>query len=234
VLARFVGEFGAQAVPESAEWMEPARWPDLDWENLASAHGMAKAIFDRRVPPAEHASFEAWRKATQEYQANLLRHQVETLRRLKYRPTGGFCQFLFADPQPSISASVLDHQRRPKLGYRALAEACAPVIVVADRPAASYRSGQRVRLAVHVISDLRTPIEAARATATLWWPAGKQTWSFAGEIDADSCTRIGRLDMSLPAQTPPGPIRLELELAWASGPTGPGLVTNHYDSEVIA
>ena len=30
--------------------------------------------------------------------------------------------------------SVLDHEREPKAGYGALAAACAPVIVVADRP----------------------------------------------------------------------------------------------------
>ncbi|MBO0747068.1 MAG: hypothetical protein J2O47_01890 [Acidimicrobiaceae bacterium] len=229
VLARFVGEFGAQAVPDTADWLEPGRWPDLDWEKLTRAHGMAKAIFDHRVPPADHAGFEAWRRATQEYQANLLRHQVETLRRLKYRPTGGFCQFLFADPQPSISASVLDHDRRPKLGYRALAEACAPVIIVADRPAASYRSGQRVRLAVHAISDLRTRVAAARVSAALCWPAGKRTWNFVGDMEADSCTRIGRLDVTLPEDTRPGPIRVDLELAWPDG-----RVSNFYESEVVA
>ena len=228
VLGRFVGEFGAQAVPETAEWLDPGSWPDLDWARLAAAHGMAKAIFDRRVPPAGHASFDAWRRATQEYQARLLRHHVEALRRLKYHPTGGFCQFLFADPQPSISASVLDHERRPKLGYRALADACAPVIVVADPPARSYRSGERVRLAIHAISDLRTPIAPARASASLCWPAGKRTWYFLGDLDADSCTRIGRLDLTLPPDTPPGPIRLDLELSWQAG-----RVTNSYDSEMV-
>ena len=40
--------------------------------------------------------------ATQHYQANLLRHHIETLRKLKYRPTGGFCLFMLADAQKPL------------------------------------------------------------------------------------------------------------------------------------
>ena len=45
-----------------------------------------------------------------------MRRQVEELRRLKYRPTGGFAQFLLADAHPAVSWSVLDHRRVPKAG----------------------------------------------------------------------------------------------------------------------
>ena len=38
------------------------------------------------------------------------------MRRLKYRPTGGFAVFSFNDPGPMVSFSVLDHERVPKLG----------------------------------------------------------------------------------------------------------------------
>src|SRR5204862_7757159 len=92
----------------------------------------------KRVPPADFPSFGAWRAATQAYQANLVRHHIEALRRLKYRPSGGFCQFMFGDGRPSVTWSVLVHERAPKAGYDALAAACAPVIITADPPAASY------------------------------------------------------------------------------------------------
>ena len=36
-MVRFVSEFGAQAVPDDAAFMEPERWPDLDWERLQRA-----------------------------------------------------------------------------------------------------------------------------------------------------------------------------------------------------
>ena len=66
-----------------------------------------------------------WRDATQAYQAEVIRSHVEALRRLKYRPTGGFCQFSMADGQPAVTWSVLDHQRRPKAAWAAL-RATAP------------------------------------------------------------------------------------------------------------
>ncbi|MER3452463.1 MAG: hypothetical protein C4344_01890, partial [Acidimicrobiia bacterium] len=78
-LARFVSEFGAQAVPPDAGFMEPQRWPDLDWDHLERHHALQKHLFDRHVPPGDHATFDAWRAATQSYQATLVKHHVETL-----------------------------------------------------------------------------------------------------------------------------------------------------------
>ena len=85
-----------------------------------------------RVPPADHPTFESWRTATQRNQATMLRHHIETLRRLKYRPTGGFCFSWLADPSPMISASVLDDERRPKLAWQTVVDACRPVVVITD------------------------------------------------------------------------------------------------------
>src|SRR5262249_26477097 len=50
-MARFVTEFGAQAVPVDADFCEPWRWPKLDWERLGERHSLQKAQFDRYVPP---------------------------------------------------------------------------------------------------------------------------------------------------------------------------------------
>ena len=54
-LARFVTEFGAQAVPADATFCEPERWPDLDWEYLGRKHALQKPMFDQHVPPADYA-----------------------------------------------------------------------------------------------------------------------------------------------------------------------------------
>lgn len=217
VLGRFVSEFGAQAVPDNADFMEPDRWPYLDWGDLEAHHCLQRSIFDQRVPPADYATFEAWRDATQQYQATVLRHHIETLRRLKYRPAGGFCLFMLSDPQPAVSWSILDHERAPKLGYSAVADACAPVIVVADRPARSYMPGTHLSLNVHGVSDLRRPLAGAEATAVLHWPGGKRTWRFQGDIPVDSCARIGTISETIPPATPPGEVRLDLTLRWDSG-----------------
>src|SRR5690606_7623775 len=113
--------------------------------------GLQKAIFDKRVPPADHPTFESWRHATQAYQADLIRFHVEALRRLKYRPTGGFAQFMFADGRPAVSWAVLDHERRPKAGFLALTEACRPVIVTADRLPVDMIVGDTHAIDVHVV-----------------------------------------------------------------------------------
>jgi len=150
---------------------------------------------------------------------------VETLRRLKYRPTGGFCQFLLADCQPGVTWSVLDDRRRPKPGLAALAAACAPVIVVADWPAERYRPGADIALAVHVVSDLRQAIPDARCQATVSWRGGTHTWNFAGDVDADSCTRVGLIRMAAPDVE--GPLQLDLDLTWTAGKAH-----NSYDSQI--
>ena len=225
-LARFITEFGAQAVPETDEFLHPERWPDLDWADLGERHSLQKAIFDQRVPPDDHATFESWRAATQAYQSTVIRHHVETLRRLKYRPTGGFAQFCFADSYPSVTWSVLDHQRVPKAGYHALAAACAPVIVVADRPAAMYTPGTPLALDVHVVSDLRTGLMGAVVRARLSWPGGDHAWGWEGDIPADDCVRVGTVQAVVPDAA--GPLVLDVTLEHPEAKAA-----NRYESVIV-
>ena len=225
-MARFVTEFGAQAVPDTDAFMNGERWPDLDWEHLERSHSLQLEQFQRYVPPTDFATYASWRDATQAYQARVIKHHIETLRRLKYRPTGGFCQFAFADCYPAVTWSVLDHARVPKRGFRALADACAPVIVVADRMAVSYAPGAPIALDVHVVSDLRAPIVGGVVRAVLSWNGGEREWRWAGDVGADACARVGRIELEAPGAA--GPLTLSLSL------TGTDVkATNSYDSVVL-
>lgn len=226
VLARFVTVFGPQAVPETASFCQPERWPNLDWDELARSHCLDRATLDWRVPPSHYPTFSAWRAATQAYQAAVMKHYVETLRRLKYRPTGGFCVGVLADAQAAITPSVLDHQRVPKAAFQALRAACAPVIVVADPLEAAYRPGQHVASDLHVVSDLRHSLHDAELRAELHWPGGHRTRTFRGDIPADSCVRVGELDEALPGGSS-GPVSLRLRLRWEGG-----AATNRYDARL--
>lgn len=220
-LVRFVSEFGAQAVPEHAEFMKPERWPHLDWAHLTRHHALQKRQFDVHVPPEKYTTFDSWRLATQQYQATLLRHHIETLRRLKYRPTGGFAMFSLVDAMPAVSWSVLDHERHPKLGYEAVVKACQPMIVVADRLPASLSAGTHVEMDVHVVSDLRHFVDGAIVHAQLTWPTGHAGWTFTGDIPADSCVKVGQLRWRAPFDCH-GPVSLELTLT-----AGDVVVHNH-------
>ena len=225
-MVRFVGEFGSQAVPDSASFCAPERWPDLDWERLGRTHGLGKAVFDERIPPAAFATFDEWRTATQLYQANLVKHHIETLRRLKYRPTAGFCVFMLADAHPSVSWSLLDHERNAKLAYQALVDACRPVIVVAERLPAVVVPGDAMALDVHVVSDRHEPLAELDVTARLHWRGGGHAWRWTGEVAADGCQRVGTVSFVVPDVT--GDVVLDLEL---SGPDDLA-VTNRYRAPV--
>ncbi|MEO7429999.1 MAG: hypothetical protein ABIY48_11530 [Acidimicrobiales bacterium] len=218
-MGRFVTEFGAQAVPTNAGFCEPERWPDLDWARLGRSHALQKAVFDRFVPPAEHDTFEDWQQATQAYQALVVRRQIEALRRIKYRPTGGFAQFCFADGHPAVTWSVLGHDRAPKQAYEALRAACAPVIVVADRLPQVVRPGDALALDVHVVSDLRTALDGVDVVAELSWPGGSESWRWQGDLAVDSCSRVGTVQMAVPDCS--GTLALRLECRHALLETTP-------------
>lgn len=228
-IARFVSEFGAQALPPTDDFVDAGRWPDLDWDRLGRDHALQRHVFDRHVPPGDYPTYEQWREATQAYQARLVRRYVETLRRLAYRPTGGFCVFLLADAAPAVSWSLLDHRRQPKPAFAALVAACAPVTVLADWPAERYRPGERLRLALHAVSDLRRAVTGAEVRARVSWPGGQRLWRWGGDLAPDACVRIGRIELTLPTDARPGPLRVELDLQFPGGDP----VRAVYDSEVV-
>ena len=132
-----------------------------------------------RHPPELYPSFAAWARATQRYQADLLRQHIETLRRLKYRPTGGFCFSWLADAMPMISASVLDHERRPKAAWTAVVEACRPVIVVCDALPESVQPGRSRWRSTSTSSAICASHSPPPWRCQRAWPGGTQRWGFA-------------------------------------------------------
>ena len=197
-MVRFVSEFGAQSVPDTTPYINESDWPHLDWELLSEKFGMQRAVFEKFVPPINYETFDAWRDATQEYQATVLRHHIATLRRLKYKPTGGFMLFSFADPAPRISWSVLDHRRAPKAAWQALIETCAPSIVVVDRIPADAAPGDTVELAVHVVNDQRVALTNAVASITVSGDEWSVTRTWTGDIAADDVVYVGTCEVTLP------------------------------------
>jgi len=209
-LIRFVSEFGAQALPDD-ETIEAAlaeEFPNIDCETLARLGGQLD-LLAAHTPPADSPTWSDWVEATQKRQAHVIRHTIEMLRVLKYRPTGGFCQFLLADAMPFVTPSVLDHERRPKLGWHALVAACRPVIAVADLHADSIATGAH-SCVIHVVSDLRTDIGDSALTVR-WQASGaeERSWEFGGRFDADSVSRVARIRLAAPES---GTGRLTLSL----------------------
>lgn len=228
---RFVSEFGADSVPQNAEFFGDdvdERWPDLDWDRLADEHGYDRDTFELMFPPDGFDTFDEWRLTTQLYQSYVLKTQIETLRRLKYRPTGGFCFSSLADPAPSISPSVLDHRRVPKDAFETVRRACAPVIVVADTLDDWVNPGQPMSVDVHLVSDLRTPLQDVRVRAEVTWAGGSRSWTFGGSVDADDVVKVGVIELDTPDTL--GELAVELV---ATADDGSELALNRYTTAVV-
>jgi len=207
-MVRWVSSFGAQSIPRNAD-VKVLDWP-ADLGLLAERYGLNERGFREYLPTSDAATIEDWVEASQAYQGTLLRRQIETLRRLKYRPTGGFTFTALADCRPAISFAIFDHLRNPKQAVGAVRAACKPVIIVADRLPAEVHPGEALLLDVHVVSDVREPLKDLAVTAELTWPDGNHTWAWRGEIGADSVARIGSINWIVPEAE--GPVELALHL----------------------
>lgn len=165
-------------------------------------------------------------------QAELVRSEVEALRRLRSRPVRGFTVERLNDAQPGPSRSLLHYDRRPKPAWHALAAACSPVLVVSTWPAPAYAPGAKAAFDLHVVNDLGVDLDELVVEASLRWPGGGRSARFAGTARRSSCSFVGRLAAVLPVlrqgASEPCPLRLELVLR-----RGREIVaTNAYESRI--
>ncbi|MEZ5412513.1 MAG: hypothetical protein R2761_31045 [Acidimicrobiales bacterium] len=214
-LAAFVGAIGSQSAAVE------------DWPPDAPAWATAeRGAFERYIPRGAYADGQTWAAATRAYQADLIQVQIETLRRLKYAPAGGFCVMALFDAEPDGGFGLLDHDRIPKPAYDAVVEACRPVIVVADSPPPIATPDEQLSLAVHAVSDLRHEIGPVRVTARARLHDWMVERHWIGQLPADSCAYIGTIDLRIPPRT--GALTIELELE-----AGDRYITNRYQTVVI-
>jgi hypothetical protein len=85
-------------------------------------------------PPSAHPSRDGYIRASQEYQAHLLRFAIDRFRRQKFAHCGGVLLFQLVDSFPAITGSIVDQARRPKRGYRAVSDAFTPLYLTVDLP----------------------------------------------------------------------------------------------------
>ncbi len=172
-------------------------------------------------------------------QAEVVKTTVEILRRLKYRPTGGFLLHALADVGGGLDSGfgVLDGLRRPKPGWQALVDACRLLIATADPLPAWVRGGDRLELAVHVVNDTRADVGDLRVHAQVTGPDGalinEQRWE--GAAGADDCVLVGYIDANIPVGVAAGQLTVELTLTAGGRSDGSPAIaaTNRYTTAVI-
>ena len=188
----FVGEVGAQALPNanSPVWRHLNRgWPVADDDASWRYAGYQPEAWVRSGVgrPSAHPSRDASIRASQEYQAHLLRFAIDRFRRQKFAHCGGVLLHQLVDSFPAISAAIVDHARRPKRAYRAVAEAFAPLYLTVDLPEKQVAidgllirlpRGELQHLRIICVNDdpavrgrarLRWRIERERPYETPWW-----------------------------------------------------------------
>ena len=225
----------------------PPRAPLLDgttselWFGLHGGRAADAGPVLARVP-AMARFVSAFGTPVADDQPEVVKTTIETLRRLKYRPTGGFLLHALADAGGSEGAAaaagtdggfgVLDGLRRPKPGWWALQEACRPLIVVADQLPESVRAGEVLDLAVHVVNDTRADVAGMQVQARMLGPDGRvvREHHWEGTARADDCVLVGRLSAVVPVVAQPGQLTLELTLT-GSGQPAP-VVTNRYTTAI--
>ncbi len=213
---RFVSEIGPQSA--TANTRVPA-------DRVLGANTQ---LLIARINPDDYATTESWVTATQAYQAMVIRHHVEALRRCKYRPNGGFAISAWAPTSGPIGHSVYGPESQhddPKLAWAAIANACAPMIVVAQRPLPAYQIGVNVNLAIHVVNDRHIGAQNALCKVNVTSPDGVHQQQFVGDIAADDVTFVGAINYRT---TTTGTIRIDIVVD-----LGDQVVTNHYVAEVV-
>jgi beta-mannosidase len=265
----FVTEYGSLAPPDEATLREIIPADAIGYDSPAARRTWAFHDFQHdetrtNIGVLPSVGLERYVAAAQAYQANLLQVATEAYRRGRAaRPGGlpadggplitGIQQFMAVEGWESMTWAVLDHLRRPKPGYYALARAMAPLLVSAElldgrsRPAPRPRSGRVIRLRGWLINDLPEPVppatlrwtirpiadpsRAAAGDATLdGWNGSDTPAAITGElavagVPADSSTILGETEVRLV----PGWCRIELRLQAADDRM---LATNHLDVEV--
>ena len=228
----------------------PPRAPLLDgttselWFGLHGGRAADAGPVLARVP-AMGRFVSAFGTPVADDQPEVVKTTIETLRRLKYRPTGGFLLHALADAGTTDADAgagsgggfgVLDGLRRPKPGWWALVEACRPLVVVADQLPESVRAGDYLDLAVHVVNDTRADVPAMQVQARMLGPDGRvvREHRWEGTARADDCVLVGRLSVVVPVVAQPGRLTVELTLTGGGDPDGrPEVIaTNRYTTVI--
>jgi beta-mannosidase len=233
---RLVTEYGAQAWPDAPELLEEVSrlgdWPNLPWGVLKERYQLSTAEMCAHVRPDDFPDLGSYVQATQEYQAELLQFYHEYLRLRKFSPCAGAVMFMFGDPCPLISYSLLDHQRRPKLAYEVTRRAMQPIQAVIDWPRPEYVAGEEWRCHVYVLNDTDQPLIASGLTWRLVDEAGALLLRerLIADADPNAVTRVGVVRLTIP-EGARGSLRLELCLEMPNRETVQNSYTLHIAEE---
>lgn len=206
-------EFGAQGLPRlktlkkifSKKDLWPPNWKKWAYHNLAYEQTFNIAGINKG------RSIKEFIKNSQDYQARLIKFAVENYRVHKFSEISGLFHFMFVDPWPCISYSVLDYFRNPKKGYWALKKSYQPLLLIylPERPV--FTIGDSLRGMFYLVNDYPYGFKNAAIRIKL----GNYTYPVKRiNIPPNSCININRFvyPLPLPKNLKEGTYKLRLEV----------------------
>lgn len=190
---RFVSEFGAQSFPnrESCLKFMPSDPQQVDWEAMRLRHQFQPSILESSLPWREVHDLDELILLTQSYQIAINRFYIDRLRYYKYRPTGGIVPFMFHDPNPAISFSIIDYWREPKRSYEAMKLAFSPQYVFLLLSQEHHPLGKPIDLPIYAVNDEHREVPV-QVTARLVGPDERElaTTSRSLTLAADCMAQV--------------------------------------------
>ncbi len=174
-------EYGAQALPnlESLKEMLPESalfYNTPEARQIWEFHNFQHKETFELAGLSWGEGLEDFIATSQRYQAQILKYGTEIYR--SRDDVHGLFQFMFTDPWPSITWSVVDYWRRPKAGYHALKNALRPVLPVALLPldwVANLPTDQPMTFPMMVINDTESELQnwTLKISMTAWIPSSE-------------------------------------------------------------
>ncbi|MBE7550519.1 MAG: hypothetical protein HS126_05540 [Anaerolineales bacterium] len=210
--ARFLSEFGLQALPHLDTLQAALPDPATGWEiHHADLQKLKRYTSLFNGPSAtSHQLLAIYNSPftifhSQLAQAIALQTAIEHMRRRKGE-AGGVCLWQFNEPWPAISWAIVDYFGRPKLAYERLANWFNPVLIsLKFSVGRRWQAGQTFTAEIWAINDSQQAFTACELQVKL-----DETLIHSQRLDlpADSAQRIGQLTHCLPQ--PPDQITLTL------------------------
>lgn len=233
-----VVEFGAASIPceETLRKIIPEEdlWPP-NWDTW-EYWGLFYALTFLNAELKTGDSLQEFIDITQEYEAKVVKEQIEFLRQKKYKPVASMYLYYWSDPCACIGSGLLDYYRKKYKVYDAMKAVYTPVLVSFEWDADPYiigkdkvyRAGTSFTGSVWIANDNYHDIEDAKMSWTIT-DAEKKSVTLSGAltltVPEDSSAIVQEIVWNIPADTA-GDFLLNMKVEDGDGTT---LSENYFD-----
>ncbi len=190
--ARFLSEFGLQALPHSLTMEAILLRPESNWRLHNGERSKLSRYFRLFLNEKEAGgnNLAAVIKASQQAQAAGLQIAIEHMRRRK-RDSGGVILWQFNEPWPAISWAIVDYFKRPKLAYRLLKQWYNPLMISLNfKPGVDWQPGSLFEAEVWGVND---SLDAARGACYVFLDGAQIFEAQNVTLPPDSAAPLGKI-----------------------------------------